>query len=428
MLSRQGRSRIVARSSRKIQYSESHGNNSGPPSIVDRSGVASGKDSETDCAKDIIMQTVTVALGERSYAIHIGRAVLDEVGKVLGELSLTKKALLVTQPAIAAAYGGRVLQSLRSQGFVAETFEVLDAEEAKGLEWLERIYDRAIELRLDRRSPIIALGGGVVGDLAGFAAATYMRGVPFIQIPTTLLAQVDSSIGGKTAINHARGKNMIGAFYQPRAVLIDVGTLQTLSGRELRSGLGEVVKYGVIAKPELFELLEGCTAEGLLQDAALLTRVIRDCCQIKAEVVSADEHETGIRAILNFGHTFGHAIEAAGGFSTYTHGEAVAIGMVWATDLSQRMGLCQPELLVRVKQLLQSLGLPIALTAHIDGIQDRLLLDKKAVAGRMRFIVVEGLGQVSMRDDVPSQLVEEVITAGLRAHSLSKEEVPIHAT
>jgi 3-dehydroquinate synthase len=255
-----------------------------------------------------------------------------------------------------------------------------------------------------------------------------MRGVPFIQIPTTLLAQVDSSIGGKTAINHARGKNMIGAFYQPRAVLIDVGTLQTLSGRELRSGLGEVVKYGVIAKPELFELLEGCTAEGLLQDAALLTRVIRDCCQIKAEVVSADEHETGIRAILNFGHTFGHAIEAAGGFSTYTHGEAVAIGMVWATDLSQRMGLCQPELLVRVKQLLQSLGLPIALTAHIDGIQDRLLLDKKAVAGRMRFIVVEGLGQVSMRDDVPSQLVEEVITAGLRAHSLSKEEVPIHAT
>lgn len=374
------------------------------------------------------MQTVTVALGERSYAIHIGQAVLDEVGKVLGELSLTKKALLVTQPAIAAAYGDRVLQSLRSQGFVAETFEVLDAEEAKGLEWLERIYDRAIELRLDRRSPIIALGGGVVGDLAGFAAATYMRGVPFIQIPTTLLAQVDSSIGGKTAINHARGKNMIGAFYQPRVVLIDVETLQTLSGRELRSGLGEVVKYGVIAKPELFELLEGCTAEGLLQDAALLTQVIRDCCQIKADVVSADEHETGIRAILNFGHTFGHAIEAAGGFSTYTHGEAVAIGMIWATDLSQRMGLCPPELLGRVKQLLQSLGLPIALTAHIDGIQDRLLLDKKAVAGRMRFIVVEGLGRVSIRDDVPSQLVEEVIAAGLRAHSLSKEEVPIHAT
>jgi 3-dehydroquinate synthase len=374
------------------------------------------------------MQTVTVALGERSYAIHIGQAVLDEVGGVLAQLSLTKKALLVTQPAIAAIYADKVLHSLRSQGFAAETFEVLDAEEAKSLSWLERIYDRAVELRLDRGSPIIALGGGVVGDLAGFAAATYMRGVPFIQIPTTLLAQVDSSIGGKTAINHARGKNMIGAFYQPRAVLIDVGTLQTLSGRELRSGLAEVVKYGVIAKPDLFELLEGCTTEGLLQDTALLTRVIRDCCQIKADVVAADEHETGIRAMLNFGHTFGHAIEAAGGFSTYTHGEAVAIGMVWATDLSQRMGLCQQDLLVRVKQLLQSLGLPIALMAHIDGIRDRLLLDKKVVAGRLRFIVVEGLGQVSIRDDVPSQLVEEVIAEGVRAHSLSKEEVPIHAT
>jgi 3-dehydroquinate synthase len=374
------------------------------------------------------MQTVTVALGERSYTIHMGQDVLDEAGQVLAQLSVTKKALLVTQPAVAAAYGDRVLQSLRAQGFAAEAFEVLDAEEAKSLDWLERIYDRAIELRLDRRSPIIAMGGGVVGDLAGFAAATYMRGVPFIQIPTTLLAQVDSSIGGKTAINHARGKNLIGAFYQPRVVLIDVGTLQTLSGRELRSGLAEVVKYGVIAQPDLFELLEGCTTAGLLQDAAQLTRVIRDCCQIKADVVAADEHETGIRAILNFGHTFGHAIEAAGGFSTYTHGEAVAIGMVWATDLSQRMGLCPPELLVRLRRLLQSLGLPITLKTRIDGIRETLLLDKKAVAGRLRFILVEGLGRVSIRDDVPSQLVEEVIAAGLRARSLSKEEVPIHAT
>jgi 3-dehydroquinate synthase len=374
------------------------------------------------------MQTVTVALGERSYTIHIGQGALDEVGQVLAQLPVTKKALVVTQPAIAAAYGDRVLQSLRAQGFAAETFEVLDAEEAKSLGWLERLYDRAVELRLDRRSPMIALGGGVVGDLAGFAAATYMRGVPFVQIPTTLLAQVDSSIGGKTAINHPRGKNLIGAFYQPRLVLIDVDTLQTLSGRELRSGLAEVVKYGVIAKPDLFELLEGCTAEGLRQDGALLTRVIRDCCQIKAEVVAADEHETGIRAILNFGHTFGHAIEAAGGFSTYTHGEAVAIGMVWATDLSQRMGLCQPELLARVKRLLQSLGLPIALKARLEGIRETILLDKKAVAGRLRFITVERLGQVSIRDDVPSQLVGEIIEEGLSVHSLSKEEVPIGAT
>lgn len=374
------------------------------------------------------MQTVTVALGERSYTIHIGQGVLDDVGGVLAQLPVTKRALVVTQPAVVAAYGDRVLQSLRSQGFTAEAFEVLDAEEAKSLGWLERIYDRAIELRLDRRSPIVALGGGVVGDLAGFAAATYMRGVPFVQIPTTLLAQVDSSFGGKTAINHPRGKNLIGAFYQPRAVLIDVDTLQTLPERELRSGLAEVVKYGVIAKPDLFELLERCTPAGLLQDATLLTRVIHDCCQIKADVVAADEHETGVRAILNFGHTFGHAIEAAGGFSTYTHGEAVAIGMVWVTDLSQRMGLCDPGLLERVKGLLQSLGLPIALKARIAGLRDTLLLDKKAVAGRLRFILVDDLGRVSIRDDVPSQLVEQIIDDGLSAHSLSKEEVPIRAT
>lgn len=374
------------------------------------------------------MQTVTVALGERSYAIHIGQGVLDEVGHELAQLPVTKKALVVTQPAIAAAYGERVVQSLRARGFAVSVIEVLAAEEAKSLTWLERVFDRAVELRLDRRSPIIALGGGVVGDLAGFAAATYMRGVPLVQIPTTLLAQVDSSFGGKTAINHPRGKNLIGAFYQPHLVLIDIDTLQTLPARELRSGLAEVVKYGVIAKPELFELLEGGTTEGLLQDAALLTRVIRDCCQIKADVVAADEQETSIRAILNFGHTFGHAIEAAGGFSTYTHGEAVAIGMVWATELSRRMSLCAPELLGRLQRLLRTRGLPIGLNAPLDGIREALLLDKKAVAGRLRFILVERLGRVSIRDDVPSQLVEEVLEEGLSPRSRSEEEVPIRAT
>ncbi len=373
------------------------------------------------------METVTVALGERGYAIHIGKGVLDEVGRQLANLPVTKKTLVVTQSAVAAAYGDRVLQSLCSAGFAAEMFEVLDAEEAKSLGWLEKIYDRAVELRLDRRSPIIALGGGVVGDLTGFAAATFMRGVPFVQMPTTLLAQVDSSIGGKTAVNHVRGKNLIGAFYQPRMVLIDVDTLRTLSPRELRSGLAEVVKYGVIAKPDLFELLENCTSEGLLHDAELLTRVIRDCCQIKADVVATDEHETGIRAILNFGHTFGHAIEAAGGFSTYTHGEAVSIGMVWATELSQRMGLCHPQVLIRTKRLLASLGLPIALKARIEGIRDAIFLDKKAVGGRLRFILVEDVGQVSIRDDVPMQFVEEVLEEGLSARSPAKEEVLIPA-
>jgi 3-dehydroquinate synthase len=321
-----------------------------------------------------------------------------------------------------------VVDSLRAQGFVAEMYEVLDAEEAKSLSWVERVYDRLIDMRLDRRSLVIALGGGVVGDLAGFAAATYMRGVPFVQIPTTLLAQVDSSIGGKTAVNHPRGKNLIGAFYQPRVVLIDVETLQTLPPRDLRSGMAEVVKYGVIAKPDLFELLEQTPLDTLMRDADRLTQVIRDCCQIKADVVSADEHERGVRLTLNFGHTFGHAIEAAGGFSTYTHGEAVAIGMVWATELSIRMGLCGPELLARLKRLLDAIGLPTGLKGHVDGVRDALLMDKKILAGRPRFILVEELGKVSIRDDVPAQLIEEVVAKGLHTRAPTGEEVPIRAT
>jgi 3-dehydroquinate synthase len=374
------------------------------------------------------MQTVHVALGERSYAIHIGQRVLDRAGEVLAKLPVTKKALVVTQPAISATYGRQVVDSLRAEGFVAELYEVLDAEEAKSLAWVERLYDRLVDLRLDRRSLVIALGGGVVGDLAGFAAATYLRGVPFIQIPTTLLAQVDSSIGGKTAVNHPRGKNLIGAFYQPRVVLIDVDTLHTLPPRDLRSGMAEVVKYGVIAKPDLFERLEQTPLPSLMQDADLLTQVIRDCCQIKADVVSADEHESGVRLTLNFGHTFGHAIEAAGGFSTYTHGEAVSIGMIWATELSLRMGLCSPAMLERLRQLLGAIGLPTELRGQVDGVREALLMDKKILAGRPRFILVEELGKVSIRDDVPSQLIEDVIAAGLNLHTLSREEVPIRAT
>jgi len=365
------------------------------------------------------MQTVTVALGERSYAIHIGPGVLDQVGELLARLSLTKKALVVTQAPIRATYGERVIRSLRARGFEAEGFEVLDAEEAKSLAWLEKVYDRLIELRLDRRSPLIALGGGVVGDLAGFAAATYLRGVPLIHIPTTLLAQVDSSIGGKTAVNHPRGKNLIGAFYQPRLVLIDPDTLRTLPPRELRSGLAEVVKYGVIADPALFQLLEARAADVLRGDGELLLRVIRACCQIKADVVSSDEQEGGLRAILNFGHTFGHAIEAATGFSTYTHGEAVAIGMIWAAELSRRMDLCTPELCERLRRLLRAFGLPTAMKAHVEGIREALLLDKKAIGGHLRFILVEELGKVSVRDDVPAQLVEELLAWGANTHPVT---------
>jgi 3-dehydroquinate synthase len=361
------------------------------------------------------MQTVTVALGERSYPIHIGQGILDDIGALLRPLPLSKRAVVITQPPMRATYGERVIRSLRAHGFEAEGFEVLDAEEAKSLAWLEKVYERLIDLRLDRRSPVIALGGGVVGDLAGFAAATYMRGIPFVQIPTTLLAQVDSSIGGKTAVNHPRGKNLIGAFYQPRLVLNDVDTLQTLPPRELRSGLAEVVKYGVIADPALFQQLEARAVDVLRGDATLLAQVIRDCCQIKADVVASDEQEGGVRAILNFGHTFGHAIEASTGFTTYTHGEAVAIGMIWATELSRRLHMCDASLLERLQALLQTFGLPTTLKEPVADIRDALVMDKKAVGGRLRFILVEGLGQVSMRGDVPTEVVEELITWGMTA-------------
>ena len=372
------------------------------------------------------MQTVTVALGERSYPIYIGQRVLDEVGPLLQGLKLTRKALIATQPGIRTLYAERLAQSLRAAGFEVGLFEVLDAEEAKSLPWLEKMYDRLVELRLDRRSPLIAVGGGVVGDLAGFAAATYLRGIPFVQVPTTLLAQVDSSIGGKTAVNHARGKNLIGAFYQPRMVIIDVDTLATLPPRDLRSGLGEVVKYGVIASPTLFERLETRASAVLAGEATLLTAIIEECCRIKADVVSADEHEGGLRAILNFGHTFGHAIEAATGFSTYTHGEAVAIGMVWATELSRRRGMCAPDLPGRIRGLLDTLGLPTRLHGPVTGLREAMSLDKKAIAGRLRFILVEALGSVSVRDDVPADLVEEIIAWGLAAQPMPVE-VPTRA-
>jgi 3-dehydroquinate synthase len=260
-----------------------------------------------------------------------------------------------------------------------------------------------------------------VGDLAGFAAATYLRGIPFIQVPTTLLAQVDSSIGGKTAVNHPRGKNLIGAFYQPRMVLIDVDTLATLPPRDLRSGLGEIVKYGVIASPTLFERLEARASDVLASETTLLTGIIEECCQIKADVVSADEHEGGIRAILNFGHTFGHAIEAATGFSTYTHGEAVAIGMVWATELSRRMGVCGSDLPGRIQALLHALELPTRLNGPVTGLREAMRLDKKAIGGRLRFILVEALGKVSLRDDVPADLVEDIVAWGVAAQPLPVE-------
>ncbi|MGE0825023.1 MAG: 3-dehydroquinate synthase [Candidatus Binatia bacterium] len=342
------------------------------------------------------METVTVNLGSRSYPIMIGGGLLAQTGSLLCERGLHSRRLaIVTDSLVGKLYGEKVVSSLLASQVDPLVIEIPAGEEQKNLTSLAFLYDKFIEGRLDRRSPILALGGGVVGDLAGFAAATFQRGVPFVQIPTTLLAQVDASVGGKTAIDHPAGKNLIGAFYQPKLVVIDVSTLNTLSERELRAGLAEVIKYGVILSPDLFRLLEK-QIEGLLQrDIELLTKIISICCQLKARVVEADETESDRRAILNFGHTLGHAIESASGYTRYLHGEAVAIGMVFAMSLSQRRGLCSAALKERVVRLLKTVGLPLEVEPDLS-VQQLLAgmtTDKKMVEGKVKFVCVEELGK-----------------------------------
>ncbi|MBI2319022.1 MAG: 3-dehydroquinate synthase [Betaproteobacteria bacterium] len=285
-----------------------------------------------------------------------------------------------------------------------------DGEAYKNWETLNSIYERLLEARCDRQTAVIALGGGVVGDIAGFAAATFQRGVPFIQVPTTLLAQVDASVGGKTAINHPRGKNMIGAFYQPLSVLADTDTLASLPGRELRAGLAEVIKHGLIRDAGLFEWLEANLERLLAREPAALAHAVFRCCQIKAEVVAADERETGERALLNFGHTFGHAIENAMGYGVWLHGEAVAAGMVLAAELSRRLGRLPAADAQRVAGIIARAGLPTS----VEGIPAQQFaalmgVDKKALAGNIRFIVLDRLGAASICGDVPAAVLSATL-------------------
>ncbi|RMF86173.1 MAG: 3-dehydroquinate synthase [Nitrospinota bacterium] len=356
------------------------------------------------------MRTLRVHLGERSYDIHIDTGLLQRVGRLLAPYELGRNMVVCTDPQLRRLHGEKLLTGLQDSPFQVSFYEVPAGEEQKSLANAARLYDFLIEKQLDRRSPLLAFGGGVIGDLTGFVAATYLRGIPYIQVPTTLLAQVDSSVGGKTAVNHPRGKNLIGAFYQPRVVIIDILTLQTLPRREFLSGLAEVIKYGMIADAELFQLLEREREQILRLDPALLMRIVETCCQIKARVVEADEKEGGLRAILNFGHTIGHALEAASHYGAYTHGEAVAIGMVKATWLAVRLGQCEQEVLERLENLLQAYGLPTqAPSISPPAVQQALFLDKKVIDGRLRFVLPERIGQVRIRGDVPMSLVEEVI-------------------
>lgn len=359
------------------------------------------------------MTTLTVSLGERSYPIITGEGLLPRLGEYLWEKGkdLSHSALLVSNPVVFGLYGAVAEASLEAQGFAVTTYLVEDSEKAKSLSWAARLYDAAIEAALDRRSPVIALGGGVVGDLAGFVAATYMRGVPFIQVPTTLLAQVDASVGGKVAIDHPRGKNLIGAFYQPRMVLADLDTLKSLPPRQIRAGLAEVVKYGVIWDADFLDFVEANTARLLACELQVMQQVVHRSCAIKAQVVSQDERESGLRAILNFGHTVGHAVETLTGYSVYHHGEAVAMGMAAEGRIARALGLWAESEQRRLEELLAALELPVSLPPDFDAraALEVMARDKKATGQRLTFVLPKHFGHVAIYRDVPVDTVLQVL-------------------
>ncbi|KAF0219016.1 MAG: 3-dehydroquinate [Geobacteraceae bacterium] len=339
------------------------------------------------------MDNITVGLGERSYKIFFGHQVLAETGPLCRDLKMGSRAAVVTNPTVGAHYFEPVRASLAKAGFTVHRIEIPDGEEYKNSETLKGIYDRLIDLGLDRGSYLVALGGGVVGDIAGYAAATYLRGIPFVQVPTTLLAQVDSSVGGKTGINHEKGKNLIGAFYQPGLVMIDVATLDTLPEREYLSGLAEVAKYGIVLDGELFDFIFNNTDKLLGRDTESLLFVIQRSCAIKASVVEKDERETGLRAVLNYGHTVGHAVETLTGYTKYKHGEAVAIGMVAAAKYAESMGLANKSETERIITLLKALRLPVELPEFsVAAYTEALLRDKKVRDGGLNFVFNKGIG------------------------------------
>ena len=354
------------------------------------------------------MKTLNVELGERSYPIHIGRGLLRQP-ELLKPCIPGSRVAVVTNVTVGPLYLDTLLQGLAAWKPV--TVSLPDGEAYKTLDVLDRIFTTLLQNRCDRKTTLIALGGGVVGDMTGFAAASYQRGIPFIQIPTTLLAQVDSSVGGKTGVNHALGKNMIGAFHQPQCVIIDTDTLDTLPDKELSAGLAEVIKYGLIGDPEFFTWLEQNMDKLLARDPQALAYAIERSCADKAAVVAADEREAGSRALLNLGHTFGHAIETGAGYGAWLHGEAIAAGMCMAADLSRRLGWLSPQEVQRIEKLIQRARLPIRAPRTLSGARLRELMsvDKKVEAGQLRLILPKGLGQSVITADVPSALLAETL-------------------
>jgi len=355
------------------------------------------------------MKKLIVNLGKRSYPIVIG-APMTEAGTLMRGLAFTRRALVVTNPTVRKLYGAELARGLKREGFAVSVSVLPDGEKYKTLDSISQIYRDALRARLDRRSPVIALGGGVIGDMAGFAAATYLRGVPFVQVPTTLLAMVDSSVGGKTGVDLAAGKNLVGAFYQPRLVLMDIKTLAALPERQLHNGMAEIIKYGVIKDRDFFAYLEKRLSGKTRLAGREYEEIIVRCCRIKAAVVRDDEREEkGVREILNFGHTFGHAIETITGFRKYNHGEAVAIGMNMAGQLARELGMFRET--ERLESLLRMAGLPVKFAGRrlVRRLIVAMLADKKAREGKLRFVLPVAIGEVVVRE-VPGLALERVVT------------------
>lgn len=351
---------------------------------------------------------LSVALGDRTYPILIGQGILSDIVPMLADAGMGKVAAIVTDSNVGPLYAERLADLLGGP-----TVCTLPAgEEHKRMSQIEWLCGRFLSARLDRSSAILALGGGVVGDMAGFAASVYMRGIPFAQVPTTIVAQVDSSVGGKTGVNHPLGKNTLGAFHQPSAVVIDMTLLNTLPDREVRAGLAEVIKHGVIADADLFAYLERYAAQLLAKDLSALEWPVLRSCEIKSEVVAQDEFENGLRAILNYGHTFGHAIEAVSHYEVFLHGEAVALGMVAAGHLARALNMVDDAFVARQQACIEALGLPVAWDAlPVDEAMDAMLRDKKVRAGTLKFVLPDAMGHVVLRTDVPLEQARAALAA-----------------
>jgi len=366
------------------------------------------------------MEKVRVNLGENSYSINVGKGILEEVGSTLKKANSFEKIIIITDPLVNELWGGMLRSSLRSEGFAFEVLEVPRGERYKNLGMAFKLYNKLLQLEAHRDCCVIAFGGGVIGDLAGFVAATYMRGMYLVHVPTTLLAQVDSSIGGKTSVNHPKGKNLIGVFYQPLLVHADVETLTTLPQKEISTGLAEVIKYGVIEDADFFKFLEVNShqlntkafedRDTLKAALKVWETIITESCKIKSRIVEQDEKEKGVRMILNFGHTIGHAIETVTKYDVYNHGEAVAIGMVAAAMISREMQMMDDATVKSIKVLLEKLKLPTS----VDGLSAKkivnsLKVDKKIREGKIKFVLPKRIGKVEIRDDVPIQTVKRVL-------------------